>query len=84
VMQRPASKVDGSWTAEFVKACAELGLQVLPSAREPQTSPVERTWQTLSQRMCAMMLNQGQPGQGCVPLRLGSVRLTMRYAMATL
>jgi hypothetical protein len=34
-------------------------LQVLPSAPEDQrTNNVERSWQTLSHRMCAMMLNQ--------------------------
>jgi hypothetical protein len=35
--------------------------------------------------MCAMMLNQDNLAKDMwFPLRLGSVRLTMRYAMATL
>jgi hypothetical protein len=53
------SKVDGSWTAAFAEAAAELQLHILPSAPEDQqTNPVERSWQTVSHRMCAMMLNQ--------------------------
>jgi hypothetical protein len=52
------SRVDGDWTEEFAAACAELS-SVLPSAPEDQrTNNVERSWQTLSHRMCAMMLNQ--------------------------
>jgi hypothetical protein len=40
--------------------------QVLPSAPEDQrTNNVERSWQTLSHRMCAMMLNQDNLARTC-------------------
>ena len=53
------SRVDGDLTAEFRAACAELKLQMLPSAPEDQaTNPEERGFQTISHRMATLMLQQ--------------------------
>jgi hypothetical protein len=70
------SKVDGTWTEAFTAACAELGLQILPSAPEDQrTNPVERSWQTLAHRACAMMLNQDNGQEHVVCLLHRSVHI---------
>jgi hypothetical protein len=61
-------------------------LQVLPSAPEDQrTNNVERSWQTLSHRMCAMMLNQDNLARTCgSPSCLRRAPTTMQCATVTL
>jgi hypothetical protein len=79
------SRVDGDWTEEFAAACAELS-KFLPSAPEDQrTNNVERSWQTLSHRMCAMMLNQDNLAKNMgSPSCLRRAPTTMQCATVTL
>jgi hypothetical protein len=86
VMQRPSQQ--GRWqldsrVREGLRGARPAGSAI--STRGAQTNPVERTWQTLSQRM----RHDAQPGttwpRTCGSLfALAACATTMRYAMATL